>query len=80
MDTLFNLGLCISYDRLLQLTSDLANGICQRFRMEDVVYPPKLRQGLFTTAAVDSIDHNPSSATSKDSFHGTGILLVQHLA
>ena len=46
--------------------------------MEDVVCPPKLRQGLFTTAAVDNIDHNPSSATSKDLFHDTGISLVQH--
>ena len=39
--------------------------------MKDVVCPPKLRQGLFTTGAVDNIDHNPSSATAKDSFHGT---------
>ena len=48
------------------------------FRMEDVVCPPMLRQGLFTTEAVDNIDHNPSSATAKDSFHGTGISLMQH--
>ena len=29
-------------------------------------------------AAVDNIDHNPSAATSKDSFHDTGISLMQH--
>ena len=28
-------------------------------------------------AAVDNIDHNPSSTTAKDSFHGTGISLFQ---
>ncbi|KAI4830181.1 hypothetical protein KUCAC02_001831 [Chaenocephalus aceratus] len=78
VDTLFNLGLCVSYDRLLQLTSDIANGVCQSFRVEDVVCPPKLRHGLFTTGAVDNIDHIPSSATAKDSFHGTGISLMQH--
>ena len=77
VDTLFNLGLCVSYDRLLQLTSDIANGVCQSFRVEDVVCPPKLRHGLFTTGAVDNIDHNPSSATAS-SFHGTGISLMQH--
>ena len=33
---------------------------------------------MFTTAAVDNIDHNPGSATSKESFHGTGISLIQH--
>ena len=78
VDTLHSLGMCVSYDRLLQLTSDIANGVCQRFRIEDTVCPSKLRQGLFTTAAVDNIDHNPSSATAKDSFHGTGISLIQH--
>ena len=28
VDTLFYLGLCISYDRFLQIQSDIANGIC----------------------------------------------------
>ena len=37
-----------------------------------------MRHNLFTTAAVDNIDHNPSSTTAKDSFHGTGISLFQH--
>ena len=32
---------------------------------------------LFTVGALDSIDHNPSSTTSVDSFHGTGISLFQ---
>ena len=40
--------------------------------------PPKLRRGLLTTGAVDNIDHNPSSTTAKDSFHCTGISLMQH--
>lgn len=78
VDTLFHLGMCVSYDRLLQVSSDIANGVCQRFRLEDVVCPPKMYNGLFTTGAVDNIDHNPSSATAKDSFHGTGISLMQH--
>ncbi|KAG0715643.1 hypothetical protein GWK47_011463 [Chionoecetes opilio] len=44
IDTLFSLGMCVSYDRLLQLTADIANGVCQRFNMEEVVCPPKLRK------------------------------------
>ena len=78
VETLFNLGLCISYDRLLQITADMANGVCRRFQMEQVVCPPKMRQGLFTTCAVDNIDHNPSSMTAHDSFHGTAISAIQH--
>lgn len=46
--------------------------------MEKVVCPPQLRGGVFTTAAVDNIDHNPSSTSAYDSFHGTGISLFQH--
>ena len=49
-----------------------------RFEDENLVCPPKLRIFLFTTAAVDNIDHNPSSATAKGSLDGTGISLFQH--
>ena len=45
---------------------------------EGLVCPPVLKKGLFTTAAVDNIDHNPSSTTAKTSFHGTGISIFQH--
>ena len=78
VDAFSSLGMCISYDRLLQLTSDIGNGVCERFQSEGVVCPPKMRSDLFTIAAVDNIDHNPSSTTSKESFHGTGISLFQH--
>ena len=33
----------------------------------------QLRRGLFTAGALDNLDHNSSSTTAKDSFHGTGI-------
>ena len=36
-----------------------------------------MRHGLFTIGALDNLDHNPSSTTSKGSFHGTGISLFQ---
>ena len=78
VDTLFHLGLCISYDRVLQIQSDIANGVCQRYEMEKFVGPPNMHRRLFTIAAVDNIDHNPSSATAKDSFHRTGISLMQY--
>jgi len=56
----------------------MGNRAYQMFRTEQVVCPPTLRGCVFTTAAVDNIDHNPSSTTVKDSFHGTGISLLQH--
>ena len=42
--------------------------------------PPKIRSSVFTSAAVDNINYNPTSATAKDALHGTGISLIQHLA
>ncbi len=40
--------------------------------------PPMLRKNIFTNPAIDNIDHNPSSTTAEDSFHGTGIFIFQH--
>ena len=36
-----------------------------------------MKGGVFTTSAVDNIDHNPSATTSKSSFHGTTISIFQ---
>ncbi|KAJ8393374.1 hypothetical protein AAFF_G00060960 [Aldrovandia affinis] len=78
VDRLSHLGLSISYDRVLQLSAQMGNSVCQQFHRERVVCPPKMRGQVFTTAAVDNIDHNPSATTSKDSFLGTAISLIQH--
>ena len=70
--------MCTSYDRLLSISSDITNSVIDRYDRDGVVCPSKLRDGIFTTAAVDNIDHNPSSTSAHDSFHGTAISLVQH--
>ena len=48
------------------------------YELENVVCPPTMRGNLFTTVAVDNINHNSSSTTAKHSFHGTNISLLQH--
>lgn len=78
VNILYELGLRISYDRVLGISTELGKKICHHYRMEKAVCPPQLKGGLFTTAAVDNIDHNPSSTSAHDSFHGTGISLFQH--
>ena len=80
VDTLFNLGLCISYDRVLDISTELGNKICNHYELAKAICPPQLKGALFTTSAVDNIDHNPSSMSAHDSFHETGILLFQHPA
>ena len=73
------LGMSVSYDRVLRLSTDMGNSLCALYEEENVVCPPSLRHGLFTTAAVDNIDHNPSATHAVGSFHGTGISLFQHI-
>lgn len=80
VDELYNLGLSISYDRVLEISTEMGNKVCARYESEGVVCPPKLKKKVFTTAAVDNIDHNPSSSTAQGAFHGTGISLFQHLS
>ena len=74
-----DLGLSVSYDRVLAVSTDLGNAVWRRYQEDRVVCPPNLRLQLFTSAAVDNIDHNPSSTTANDSFHSTGISLFQHV-
>lgn len=37
-----------------------------------------LEMMLFTIGDLDNLDHNLSSTTLRDSFHGTAILLIQY--
>ena len=42
-----------------------------------MVCPYSLVQDLFTFAALDNVDHDPSSSTAKSSFHGTSVTIFQ---
>ena len=73
----YQMGISISYDRVLELEEWIATAVCEQFGEDGVVAPACLRKGLFTVGALDNLDHNPSSTTSVNSFHGTGISLFQ---
>lgn len=77
VDILHKLGLGISYKRVMSISTDIANSVCKKFHAYWVVVPPKLHPHAFTIGAVDNTDHNPSSTTARDSFHGTSISLMQ---
>ena len=74
---LCQMGLSVSYVRILQLENQLATSVCEFTKEIGLVCPIQLHHGLFTVGALDNLDHNPSSTTAKDSFHGTGISLFQ---
>ena len=66
IDAFFNLGICISYYCLLQLTIELGNGVCKQFKLDGVVCLPKnAKLTFFTVVAVDNLNHNPTATTAK---------------
>ena len=71
-------GLCVSYSRILEIQDTITKQLCEKYNREGIVCPPTLQPKLFTVAAIDNIDHNTSSTTSKASFHGTSISIFQY--
>ena len=80
VDILYQRGVSVSYDRVLQISTDEANRVKEIYKHNNIVCPTNLRNGLFTTGNLDNIDHNPSSTSAQSSFHGTEISLTQHVS
>ena len=80
MDTLTNGNLWISCSiygwRVIDISMGMAIAAAQQYESNEVVCPLIMRKNLFTTAAVDNIDHNPSWATAHDAVHGRGIYIT----
>lgn len=70
-------GLRISYSTVLGIIRDFSEAIGDMAKASVAVCPSNLRKEIFTVAALDNLDHNPSSRTATTSFHGTGISIFQ---
>ena len=68
----------VSYDRVLEITAEIGDTAVSKYTRGGVVCPPEQRKGLFTTSAMNNIDHNLSATTSTTLFHGTSISHLQH--
>ena len=77
INNFYELGISVHYERVREVEDDTAASICKHYEEIGLVCPPQLRKGLLTIGVADNIDHNPSSTTAKDSFHGTGISQFQ---
>ena len=84
VDKFHEMGLSVTYDRVLEISTDLGTKICKYYDRLNTVCPPQLIKGVFkgvfTTSAVDNINHQTSSTTAKSSFNGTGISVFQHFS
>ena len=65
IDMLHEKGICVSYDRVLEISANLGEAVVWQYVEDGVVCPPALRTKIFTTSAMNNIDHNPSSTTAK---------------
>ena len=70
-------GIGITYKRVLRIEDTLAKSVCNQAFQDKLVCPSHLKLGLYTVAALDNLDYDPSSTTAIGSFHGTGISIIQ---
>ena len=70
-------GLSISYKCIKLTQKCIKNQLCSKYPAEDSECPPKLQTRLFTSTAIDNIDHNQSTAIAKTSFHETSITIFE---
>ena len=73
----FCAGILISYNRLLDITRDLANRILHQYKCDGVFIPCNLKKNIFTIVAKDNIDHNARSTTATKHYHGTSFSVSQ---
>ena len=50
----------------------------KRFDEMGLVCPRNLKPNIFTTATIDNINHNLTSSTAQNHFHGTSVSVFQH--
>ena len=73
---LFELGICISYDRILSITKSLYDTLQKSYAEHGIFSLTHLRKGCFVVLVKDNIDKNATANLVSSHFHGTGISLL----
>ena len=68
VSTLYDFGMSVSYDYVMELESSPGSVACKLFEDEGLGCPAHLRKEQFIVGALDNIDHNLSSTTAQGSF------------
>ena len=77
IERLHSLGICISYDRLLDITKDISETMLSQYERDGVFLPSVLKKDIFTMIAKDNVDFNAKSSTASKHFHGTSMSVLQ---
>ena len=57
----FNFGLCISYDRVLEISKNIYKNLCESYENNKFFFLNILKMALFTVMLKDNIDLNSKS-------------------
>ena len=77
IDCLFQLGICVSYNRILLITKSLYEALRTTFDHYKIFLPTNLKKGCFAVSAKNNIDKNVTPNLVQSHFHSTGISLFQ---
>ena len=77
IDHFFSIGICISYDRILELIQNVYENLRESYQQYNCFFPNVLKKGLFTVMMKDNIDMNAISTFVKSYYHGTSLPVVQ---
>ncbi|KAK3926446.1 BRISC and BRCA1-A complex member 2, partial [Frankliniella fusca] len=77
IDELHRLGLSVSHNRIMEITSQFCRMVVQRAEEEGVLCPGNLKKNCLTILALYNLDFKARSTTSGPEFHGTGISIFQ---
>ena len=77
IDMPFSLGLCISYDRVLEITKNIYENLRESYENNKFVFPNIFKMGLFTVMLKDNIDLNSISHFIQWHYHGTSRSMIQ---
>ena len=73
-------GICPAYDRIIAIQDDISYAVCEQYIRNGIVAPcwfEDMQEDDILIFAADNVDHNPSSTTSNDSFHGTSLSMFK---
>ena len=77
IDPFFSIGICISYDKILELTQNVYKNLRESYQQYNCFFPNALKKGLFKVMMEDNIDMNARSTFVKSHYQGTSLSVVQ---
>lgn len=77
-ECLSDLGLSISYDKVIKIENSLDNAVAENVSLNDrVSVPPNIQPGIPLHFAVDKIDFKNDAPDGKSECHGTTLVVFQ---